>query len=353
MKRLLLFVVLAAPLCAQKSILGTLVEFRSQPVEFGLKPDTGSTVFFQVSPETQVVRIAPGEQDLSKATPAAVADLAIGDRLLVSFVAGMAEARRVVCISPEDIRRRNEAERLDWQQRGISGIVSGKTTDAVMLEVHNGEGVEHLRVEITGATKVRRYAPDSVKFTEARPSSFAEISAGDQLRTRGTKSEDGSRLAAEDVVFGTFLTILGPITAVDRNTGEVQVQDLNSEAPLTIRVTADSHVKKMPDMREMFAHMMAMSKEPPSTPASMAQMLDSLPVCNIEDLKVGTTLVATATRGARGGTVTAILLVANIDGLIQMAQAGDKNLSPVEAISRMHHGAFDGPGGFSLPSILQ
>ncbi len=60
MNRLLLLLALASPLCAQKSILGTLTEFHSHPVEFGLKPDSGAVVFFQVSPETQVVRVPAG-----------------------------------------------------------------------------------------------------------------------------------------------------------------------------------------------------------------------------------------------------------------------------------------------------
>jgi hypothetical protein len=356
MNRLLLLLALASPLCAQKSILGTLSEFHSHPVEFGLKPDSGAVVFFQVSPETQVVRIPAGEQNLAKAAPAAITDLAIGDRLLVTFVGGMAEARRIVRITPADIERRNEAERLDWQQRGISGVVSGKTPEAVALELRSPQGVQTVQVMIGSKTAIRRYAPDSVKFSDARPSTLDQIAVGDQLRTRGNKSEDGSRIAAEDIVFGTFLTIVGPITAVNRDNGEVEIRDLTTKAPLTIHVTADSRLKKMPDLHEMFVQMMkAPAKEQTAPPASMAQMLERLPACNIEELKVGTTLVVTATRGARADSVTAILLVTNIDGLIQMAQAqaGDKGLSPVEAIARMHHGMMDGPGGFSLPALIQ
>jgi Golgi nucleoside diphosphatase len=44
-----------------------------------------------------------------------------------------------------------------------------------------------------------RYAADSVNLNDARPSSFAEIKVGDQLRALGQKSEDGSRLAAEEI----------------------------------------------------------------------------------------------------------------------------------------------------------
>jgi hypothetical protein len=355
MKLLPIILLAAAPLCAQQSIVGTIVEFRTKTVEFAVKSDSGATTLFKVSPETQVVRVPPGEHDLTKAIPSAVTDLAIGDRVIVNFVEGMAEARRIVRMTPDDIERRNQAERRDWQQRGISGIVAAKTGGDITLEMHSMTSVETIHVAVTGKTAIRRYAPDSVKFTDALPSRQDEIAVGDQLRARGNKSEDGARVTAEDIVFGTFLTILGPITAVDREAGEVRIRDLKANAPLTIRVNADSRVKKMPDMREMFARMMKGSSDNnPPHQGSMAQMLEDLPLATLDDLKVGSTLVVTATRGSRADTVTAITLVANIDGLIQMAQSmpDGKGLSPMEAISRMHHGAMDGPNGFTLPALI-
>ena len=93
-------------------------------LEFGVKPDSGEPVRFHVGPETEVVSIAPGETDLHKATPAHATDLAIGDRILVSFVDGLSDARRIVLVNADDIARRNDAEKLDWQQRGISGVVA-------------------------------------------------------------------------------------------------------------------------------------------------------------------------------------------------------------------------------------
>jgi hypothetical protein len=338
-------------------ILGTITGFRDKTLEFALKADSGGATYFKVAPDTQVLRIPPGESDLAKAQPAAVTDLAIGDRVLVSFVSGMDEPRRIVRMSPVDIEKRNQAERLDWQQRGISGIVSGKTGDTVALDLRSMEGSHTIQIVLTPKTTIRRYAPDSVKFSDARPSSIADISPGDQLRARGTKSADGASFTAEDIVFGTFLTVLGPVTAIDRGTGEVHVNDLVSKSRLTIRITADSRLRKMPDMHEMFAQMMKAPQEGPPThdPGGIAQTIERMPACTIADLKPGGTVIVTATRGARPDTVTAIMLVANIDGLIQMAQAqsGGESMNPVEAIARMHHGMLDGPGGsLSLPALL-
>ena len=92
-------------------------------LEIGIKPDAGAPAFVRVSAETEVVQVGPGERDLSKAKPARVTDLALGDRVLASFVSGMPEARRIVLITATDIARRNEDERLDWQRRGVTGTV--------------------------------------------------------------------------------------------------------------------------------------------------------------------------------------------------------------------------------------
>ena len=41
---------------------------------------------------------------------------------------------RCVLVSADDIAKRNEAEKLDWQKRGMSGIVAAKTAEEVTLE---------------------------------------------------------------------------------------------------------------------------------------------------------------------------------------------------------------------------
>ena len=118
------------------------------------------------------------------------------------------------------------------------------------------------------------------------------------------KSEDGSRVAAEDVVFGTFLTRLGPITAIHREAGEIQIQEVTTKKPLTIRVIADSQLKTMPDMRAM----MLAARPGERTPRRAAAACDSstsrptmerLPAAKIEDLKVGGAVIVTSTKGAK------------------------------------------------------
>ena len=343
---------LAAQTAPPKAISGTVTEFRPDALELGVQPDSGKVVFVKFGVRTEVVQIPPGERDLSKARPASVTGILRGDRVLISFVGGMEEARRIVLIARDDIARRNEAERQDWKDRGISGVVSANNGDEIVLEIRSPDNVKITTVSVTAKTVVRRYAPDSVKFAEAEPAKVADIAKGDQLRTRGKKNEDGSRVTAEDVVFGTFLTSFGSVSAVNREAGEVVIEDLTTKKPLTIRVTADSHLKTMPDMRTMMFSKPKKDAAPP--PRNMAEMLEQLPACRIDDLKVGSTIVVTSTRGSRPGQVTAITLITGVEPLIQMAQAqaaasGRTGLSATEALNLMHGGMMSGPGGFSLP----
>jgi hypothetical protein len=355
--RTLALLCFAAVLGAQtsKTILGTVTEFKANSFEMGIKSDAGDISFFPFGTETTVVQIPPGERDLGKATPAAVTNILAGDRVMVSFVAGMPEARRIVLISSRDIAKRNEAEKLDWKTRGISGVATAQKGSEITVEIRTPQGAHTAVVTITEKTKVRRYAPDSVKFSDAISSTIAEITAGDQIRARGVKSEDGSTVLAEEVVFGTFLTRMGPITSINLVTGEIQIQEVTTKKPLTIRLIAASQLKLMPDMRAMFAPRPA-AHTAPASPAQfdIQSTMERLPVATIEDLKVGGAVIVTSTKGAKSDTVTAILLLANADFLVKMAQAPPSGgETGMDAISRLHGGMLASPTGIALPTMLQ
>jgi hypothetical protein len=338
-----------------KPVLGTVTDFHVNSLEMGVKPDDGRTVWVKFGPATEVLLAAPGDKDLNHAQPAGVTDIARQDRVMVSFVDGMVEARRIVVVSASAIARRNAAERLDWEKRGISGTVAARNGDEIALEIRTPEGAQRTTVTVTPKTAIRRYAPDSVKFSEAEPATLGEIAVGDQMRTRGARNDDGSRLAADDVVFGTFLTTLGTIAQVDRERGEMKILDSASQKPLTVRLTADTRMKKMPDLREMPAGHgnAADTHEAPRGAANVAQMLQQLPAGGFDDLKVGTSVLVTSTRGTTAERVTGIMVIANVDAFIKMAQSQAEGASPMEALNRMHGGMLGGPGGVSLPAILQ
>ncbi len=342
---------------APARFVGTVTEIKVDTAEVVVKPDNAAAISAKLTSDTVVERVEPGAKDLKTAQPMKASDLAVGDRVLVVLMPDAAVIRRIVDMSAVDITKRNEADRADWNKRGISGVVAAKNGNEISLKMRSLTGEQRASVTVNDKTTYRRYAPDSVKFAEAKPSKLAEVSVGDQLRTRGQKSEDGLKATAEDVVFGTFLTKAGSITAVNVDAKEITVKELGTNKPLVIKLTADSQLKQMPNFGGMLAGgqpggaapgpggaqpgpgpsvkvigpgpggapgagpgggpMMVM--RPGGSPPDLAQMIERMPAAKLEDLKPGQTIVVSSTKGAKADEITAITLLANADMLIRMA----------------------------------
>lgn len=316
---------------APKFVVGTVSAIKAESAEIEVKPDRGDAVSLKLTTATQVLRVPPGEKDLKKAEPIQATEVAPGDRVLVNLGPGAFEARRVVVMSSSDIAKRNAADTADWTRRGVSGIVAAKTGNEITLRKRSFQGESKLTVTVSGQTSFRRYAPDSVKFADAKSSGLNEINVGDQLRARGEKSEDGLKVNATEVVFGTFVTKAGQIAAVNVEGKEITIKDMATAQPLVIRLTADSQLKKMPDFAGMMGAGAAggqqvggppMAGRAPGAPGGgpdLSQMLEHMPPAKLEDLKPGDTVVVSSTKGASSGQVTAIMMVANAGMLVRMA----------------------------------
>jgi hypothetical protein len=221
----------------------------------------------------------------------------------------------VVVISASDIARRDDADRQDWVTRGISGVVASKTGDQILLQKSKSPaGDVQPAITVSAKTKFRRYSPDSVKFADAKISKLDEISAGDQIRARGQKSPDGLKVDAEEILFGTFLTQAGSVVSVDVSVKEVTLKELGSGKTVIIKLTPDTTIKQMP---------LAPAEGRGTAPAggNVAQIVDKLPAGKIEDIKPGTSIVVSSTKGSQPDKVTGITVVTNADLLIRMASA--------------------------------
>jgi hypothetical protein len=306
-------VVLVVQTPAPKSVLGTVTSFNKDANTFEVKADNASPVPVKLLSNTSVQRIAPGETSLAKATTITAADIAAGDRVLVNFASNGSDALRVVVMAATDIARRDDADRQDWAKRGISGIVAAKNGNQILLQKQRTpSGEVQLVINVSDKTKFRRYSPDSVKFADAIAGKLDDVNVGDQLRARGMKSFDGLKVDAEEVVFGTFLTRAGSVVSIDAASREITVKELGTAKPLTIKLTSDSTIKQMPNAP-------ADTRGGAPGAASIAQIVERFPSGNIEDIKPGSSVVVSSTKGAAADKVTAILVVANADALIRMA----------------------------------
>src|SRR6202048_3676463 len=171
-----------------------------------LAPDNGQPLTVTLTGTVRLLQLAPGSTDLKAATPIAIADIAVGDRVLVTGKAGDAAdqftASRVILMKSSDIAQKHAAEQADWQKRGSGGVVTAVDSATGTLTV--AEGAKKVAVKTSGTTIFRRYSGDSIKFEDAVPGTLAQVQAGDQLRVRGAKSEDGTSIQAEGVGRGSF-----------------------------------------------------------------------------------------------------------------------------------------------------
>ena len=225
-----------------------------------LAADGGSDVNVTVASNAKIVQVAPGERDLKSATPIALTDLQVGDRILVrgraSDDAKTMMAVGIIAMKSKDLEAKKAQDRDDWQKRGIGGLVSAvdPVTGTIAISTGTGATAKTVAIHTTKNTVLRRYAPDSVQFDDAKPAPLDQIKPGDQVRARGTKSADGGEFAADEIVSGTFRNLAGIITAIDTSAQTISLTDLISKKPVVVKITTQSRLRKIPaQMAQMIA----------------------------------------------------------------------------------------------------
>ncbi len=187
-----------------------------------LKTDSGAELKVQLPSEVKVLRVPPGSKDLKEATPIQLSDLLPGDRVLVrgkqgddasSFVAAT-----IVAMKKSDIAVKQEKDREEWQRHGIGGLVNSvdPAQNSITIKTLTAAGSKDVVIHASQSTILRRYAPGSVNFDEAKVAPIAEIKPGDQLRARGTRSGDGGEFNADEIVSGSFRNIAGIVVGDER-----------------------------------------------------------------------------------------------------------------------------------------
>src|SRR5215211_4838194 len=249
------------PNITAKHAIGEIKTIDAAAKQLTIKTDAGSTVTVSLSDKTTYKKLAPGEQTLTNATDVAITDLAEGDRVMargtVSADQKTVPASMVIVMTKGDLAKKQDAERAEWRRRGILGVITALKPETKEITISNRTmaGTQTVVIPVSDKTEMRRYAPDSIKFGDAKPSDFSELKVGDQLRALGDRTEDPLRFNPQKIVTGSFRTVGGVVTAVDAATGEIKINDLEKKKPLTIVVKHDSVLRKFPPASEMGAMM--------------------------------------------------------------------------------------------------
>jgi hypothetical protein len=223
--------------------------------------DAGTDVTVNVTDTTRMVQVAPGQRDLRAAPAIHVSDLQVGDRIIVRSRASddpkSITALGIMAMKRSDVDAKKKQDLSDWQKSGVGGLVKAVDPAAGTITIAGPAvaGVAKTTViHTTMATILRRYAPDSVKFDDAKAAPIEQIKPGDQLRARGEKSADGDEFTAAEVVSGTFRNIAGTIISVDQATKTINVNDLIGKKAMVVKISDESQLKKLsPEMAQRIA----------------------------------------------------------------------------------------------------
>jgi hypothetical protein len=293
---------------------------------------------------------------LKSATPGQISDIAVGDKVIVNGSAGDTAtaliAQRIILMKAAAIEQSHAADEAAWKNGG-GGIV--KSVNAGTGTIVLSSGLKTVTVQTRPTTIVRHYANGSVKFEDAVGSSLDAILPGDQLRVRGAKSADGSSIQADEIVAGTFRNFSGLIASIDTTGGTVTLKDLTTKKNVTVYVTANSDIRRIPlQAATMLAARMhtkpgegGAGAPAAAAPAGgdaadgqrraagragmdLSQMLSRLPTETLAGLKTGdAVMIVAASSGAQSNKESAITLLAGVEPILAAQPEGQAmTLSP-------------------------
>ena len=356
----------------------------TEPTGFTLQTDAGVRLAVMIPNNALLLRVAPEEKTLKNATKISVADIAVGDRVLVQGQISSDQktvvAVRVIDMSKAAIAQKHAAETAQWQ-RGVGGLVSAvdPVANTITVSTSGFGGAKKTTVHVSKETILRRYAPNSVKYEDAKPAPLSQIQPGDQVKARGTRSADGNDFDAQEIVSGAFLNIAGTVSSIDTTQNTLTITDLKTKKPVLVKLTADSQQRKLdPQLAQRIAMTFkgggngapggmpggaatGAAAGAPGGPASQGaptggapggpggqggfggppggpggaraggapdfqRLLNRMPTATLADLKKGDAVMIVASQGTDTGGVTAITLLSGVEPILTASPSASQAL---------------------------
>jgi len=303
-----------------------------------LTTNSGNMITVIVDEKTTYVRVPPGETTLDKATTISFTDVIVGDRIIVRgrIVEDRKSipARQIIVMTKSDLQQREQRNREDWRKRGVTGRIIGLNTETKEITLGFRERESTMTIRTNEKVIFQRFPPDSVKFSDARPSSLSELKVGDQVRARGEKSVDGSSLMAEEIISGSFRMVGGSIQTISAETGQIKINNIDTNQPLTILIKKESVVRRVPSDVVRMIEARTSQKDPKTSATAttpnvsgsdggsgdIQEIIERLPPIQVSDLKPGELIVVSSTIGRDPSLVTAITVAAGLEDLVRRAQ---------------------------------
>lgn len=345
---------------AQDRVVGVVTSVDKATNQISVKTDSGEAKAIVVSGTSSVLRMPPGETSAQKALKITLEEVAVGDRLFArGATAGdgkTLEARQVVVTAPASTT--TDQQSGDFRQRGMAGRIARVDVDKkeISLQPRGRDGAAPAIIVITDATRIFRYAPDSMDIAHASRSSLSHMREGDQLRALGERSADGTRFTANEIIAGSMTRTGGEVVSVDTAKNELTVKN-NQGQTITVAVGERSSLRRVtPEIAASFAARPGRGgpgagqegrpRERRERPAGangeprrggegraargrgFQEMLERLPSVTLGELKKGDSVFVSGTEGADPSRMTAIMLITGDSTFMQRFLQRGPNRGP-------------------------
>lgn len=331
------------------------------------------TIHASILETTEFKRVSAEKPSLQTATPAERTDVAVRDKIIVTGVmesdGKTLPARAVYVMKKDDIAQKQAKESAAWTTNGVSGKISAidAATGKITVEVREVAGTRSVSVEPASDAIFKRYAPNSIKYSEAVSGTAADIRVGDMLRARGEKNSDGSVLVAEEIITGAFRTVAGTVKSVDVAKNEIVITDIETAKDVTVSLATATTMKKFPEQTAM---MLAAAQNNggerpagqrgerpagqrgerpagqrpmggrPGGEGGIDAMLERFPTITAADIKPGEMIAVSSTAGSADDRINAIKLLAGVEPFLRAAGSG-----------RSRGGSRGAGTGFTIPGL--
>jgi len=371
-----------APAAAWENIFGEVTAVDPASRQVTVRDDSGKTTTITMIEQSTYLLMPPGETQTEKGQPITLAEVSVGARVLVRASGG--RSRRLVLMSKGDAAARGAGApgaRDEGRRLGGRVVSVDAARKLIVVQARGREGAEAVTVDASGAARILRFAPDSMRPADAVAGSLADVRAGDTVRATGTRSADGATFKAEEVLTGSFTRFAATVTSVDAAAGTLSVKEEQTGQAVTLSFGARSSLRRVtPEFEQAVAERAerfgrrqerraARQEGQPQGEGregrregeggrqggrrveggerrgegegarrgggnNIQQMLEGLPVVTLAELKKGDAVLVTTTPGADPSRATVVSLVTGAAGVVRAMQQfqrgpeGPRGMSP-------------------------
>jgi sRNA-binding protein len=353
----------------QQNLIGEVSSVDAAGGKIVVSTETKTSVTVPFNDKTAFRRVAPGQTSLANAEQIKVTDIQIGDRVLIpgGVAADQAPVRQIVVMARAAINSQRDEEQRKRRERTVAGRITAVNADKkeIVIQARGGRnsGTDALTIDASGNVKMLRYAPDSLKLSDAVAGSFTDLRVGDQIRVIGDRNAEGTRVAAEEIFSGSVTRLVGSVSEINAARGEIVVKNSRTGELTTIAMGKNTTLRRItPEVAENLKQRMERRRDRRNQRDSgdsnnqqtqaerrrareerrsqnnngqqanrnPRQMFEDLPAITVGDLKKGDAVLITGTgANSRLTAVSVISGDSDLQEILQRTQGGrGGNMSP-------------------------